>query len=54
MGGNSIIFNAAVQKAIDAGISVVDTAGNEDQDASSGSPANRSNAIIIAVSNKRY
>jgi oryzin len=53
-GANSVIFNNAVQSAIDAGIPVVAAAGNANQDASSSSPANQPNVITVAASNKDY
>ncbi|KAF5630784.1 alkaline protease (oryzin) [Fusarium tjaetaba] len=53
-GGNSIIFNEAVQKAIDAGIPVVAAAGNANEDASKSSPGNQPNVITVAASNKDY
>jgi subtilisin family serine protease len=53
-GGSSATLNDAVQKAIDAGIPVVAAAGNENRDASTGSPANHPNVITVAASNKNY
>ncbi|KAF4427925.1 hypothetical protein F53441_14075 [Fusarium austroafricanum] len=53
-GANSVILNDAVQKAIDVSIPVVVAAGNANQDASTGSPANQPNAITVAASNKDY
>ncbi|KAF5630038.1 alkaline protease 1 [Fusarium sp. NRRL 52700] len=53
-GANSVIFNEAVQKAIDAGIPVVAAAGNENDDASKSSPGNQPNVITVAASNKDY
>ncbi|KAF5570212.1 alkaline protease (oryzin) [Fusarium phyllophilum] len=53
-GGNSVIFNEAVQKAIDAGIPVVTAAGNANEDASKSSPGNQPNVITVAASNKDY
>ncbi|KAH7175213.1 peptidase S8/S53 domain-containing protein [Dactylonectria macrodidyma] len=53
-GGNSGIFNNAVQSAIDAGIPVVVAAGNLNKDAATDSPANAPNAITVAASNKNY
>lgn len=53
-GGSSTILNDAVQKAIDAGITVVAAAGNSNQDASTLSPANHPNVITVAGSNKKY
>ncbi|SCO90149.1 related to alkaline protease (oryzin) [Fusarium oxysporum] len=53
-GANSVIFNEAVQKAIDAGIPVVAAAGNANEDASKSSPGNQPNVITVAASNKDY
>ncbi|RKL26390.1 Alkaline protease 1 [Fusarium proliferatum] len=53
-GGNSVILNEAVQKAIDAGIPVVAAAGNSNEDASKSSPGNQPNVITVAASNKDY
>ncbi|OBS24582.1 hypothetical protein FPOA_05124 [Fusarium poae] len=53
-GASSTALNDAVQKAIDAGITVVVAAGNSNQDASTQSPANQPNAITVAASNKKY
>ncbi|KAM0233132.1 hypothetical protein ACHAP5_010487 [Fusarium lateritium] len=53
-GGSSTIMNDAVQKAIDAGIPVVAAAGNANEDAANGSPANNPNVITVAASNKNY
>ncbi|KAJ4004005.1 hypothetical protein NW752_010913 [Fusarium irregulare] len=53
-GSSSDIMNDAVQKAIDAGVPVVAAAGNSNQDAANGSPANNPNVITVAASNKNY
>ncbi|KAG4261478.1 hypothetical protein FPRO03_11495 [Fusarium proliferatum] len=53
-GGNSVILNEAVQKAIDAGIPVVAAAGNSNEDASKSSPGNQPNVITVAASSKDY
>ncbi|KAK6725424.1 hypothetical protein SNK04_004229 [Fusarium graminearum] len=53
-GGNSVVFNEAVQKAIDAGIPVVAAAGNSNEDASQSSPGNQPNVITVAASSKDY
>ncbi|RBR23749.1 uncharacterized protein FIESC28_03454 [Fusarium coffeatum] len=53
-GSSSDIMNDAVQKAIDAGVPVIAAAGNMNQDAADGSPANNPNVITVAASNKNY